>query len=109
MSMSTRSRTVLAWALWLVSFGCCAGGLAVTLAVTRPLTVSVLAEGAVGGVEPEPLGDLGRRAALGASDDVGHDAPWMSDKQVIQGWALPGWARSAAGHTSSVPAVTSWP
>jgi hypothetical protein len=44
--MSTRSRTVVAWALWLASFGCCAGGLAVTLAVTRPLTVGVLAEGA---------------------------------------------------------------
>jgi hypothetical protein len=44
--MPTRSRTVLAWALWLASFGCCAGGLAVTLAVTRPLTVGVLAEGA---------------------------------------------------------------
>jgi hypothetical protein len=44
--MPTRSRTVLARALWLVSFGCCAGGLAVTLAVTRPLTAAVLAEGA---------------------------------------------------------------
>jgi len=42
----TRSRTVLAWCLWLATFGCCAGGLAVTLAVTRPLTVAVLAEGA---------------------------------------------------------------
>jgi hypothetical protein len=42
----TRSRTVLAWAMWLVSFGCCAGGLVVTLAVTRPLTAGVLAEGA---------------------------------------------------------------
>jgi hypothetical protein len=45
-TMPTRSRTVLAWALWLASFGCCAGGLAVTLAVTRPLTAAVLAEGA---------------------------------------------------------------
>jgi hypothetical protein len=44
--MPTRDRTALAWALWLVSFGCCAGGLVVTLAVTRPLTVAVLAEGA---------------------------------------------------------------
>jgi len=38
---------VLAWSLWLVAFGCCAGGLVVTLAVIRPLTVAVLAEGAV--------------------------------------------------------------
>jgi hypothetical protein len=44
-----RSRTTaaLAWALWLATFGCCAAGLAVTLAVYRPLTLGVLAEGAV--------------------------------------------------------------
>jgi hypothetical protein len=30
--------------------------------------------GAVGGVEPEPLGDLGRCAALGTGDGVRHDA-----------------------------------
>ena len=35
-----------AWALWLATFGCCAAGLAVTLAVVRPLTVAVLVEGA---------------------------------------------------------------
>jgi hypothetical protein len=38
---------VLAWALWLVTFGCCAAGLLVTLAITRPLTLARLAEGAV--------------------------------------------------------------
>jgi hypothetical protein len=38
---------VLAWALWLVSFGCCAAGLGVTLAIYRPLTLGVLVEGAV--------------------------------------------------------------
>jgi hypothetical protein len=27
---------VLAWALWLVTFGCCAAGLLVTLAIYRP-------------------------------------------------------------------------
>jgi hypothetical protein len=43
---NARSRTLLAWWLWLVAFGCCAAGLVVTLAVTRPLTVGVLAEGA---------------------------------------------------------------
>jgi hypothetical protein len=42
-----RTRVVLAWALWLVTFGCCAAGLLVTLAIVRPLTLSVLAEGAV--------------------------------------------------------------
>ena len=42
----TRTRTLLAWSLWLATLGCCAAGLAVTLAVVRPLTVAVLAEGA---------------------------------------------------------------
>jgi hypothetical protein len=37
---------VLAWSLWLATLGCCAAGLAVTLAVTRPLTIAVLVEGA---------------------------------------------------------------
>src|SRR5215218_10459683 len=41
-----RTRSLLAWSLWLATFGCCAAGLAVTLAVTRPLTIAVLAEGA---------------------------------------------------------------
>jgi hypothetical protein len=44
--MQPRTRTLLAWAFWLATFGCCAAGLAVTLAVTRPLTVAVLVEGA---------------------------------------------------------------
>jgi hypothetical protein len=44
--MQPRTRTVLAWSLWLGAFGCCAAGLAETLAVTRPLTLAVLAEGA---------------------------------------------------------------
>jgi len=45
--MQLRTRTALAWSLWLASFGCCAGGLVVTLALTRPLTAGLLAEGAV--------------------------------------------------------------
>jgi hypothetical protein len=43
----TRARVVLAWALWLFIFGCCAAGLLVTLAIYRPLTLEVLAEGAI--------------------------------------------------------------
>jgi hypothetical protein len=42
-----RTTAALAWALWLVTFGCCAAGLGVTLAVYRPLTVGVLVEGAI--------------------------------------------------------------
>jgi hypothetical protein len=44
--MRTRTRTLVAWSLWLVTLGCCAAGLVVTLVVTRPLTLAVLAEGA---------------------------------------------------------------
>jgi hypothetical protein len=42
-----RTTTIVAWGLWLATFGCCAGGLLITLALTRPLTLAVLAEGAV--------------------------------------------------------------
>jgi hypothetical protein len=44
--MQIRTRTILACSLWLAAFGCCAAGLLVTLAVTRPLTIGVLADGA---------------------------------------------------------------
>ena len=47
--MSTRApeqEPLLAWSLWLVTFGCCAAGLLVALVVTRPLTLAVLVEGA---------------------------------------------------------------
>jgi hypothetical protein len=46
-ALRSRTRAVLAWALWLVTFGSCAAGLLVTLAIVRPLTLGVLAEGAV--------------------------------------------------------------
>jgi hypothetical protein len=37
---------MLAWSVWLATIGCCAAGLLVTLAVTRLLTLAVLARGA---------------------------------------------------------------
>jgi hypothetical protein len=46
-STRARSRSLLAWWLWLVTFGCCTAGLLVALVVTRPLTLAVLVEGAV--------------------------------------------------------------
>jgi hypothetical protein len=46
LTLQPRARTTLAWSLWLASFGCCAAGLVVALAVRRPLTAAVLAEGA---------------------------------------------------------------
>jgi hypothetical protein len=45
--LRSRTRAVLAWALWVITFGCCAAGLLVTLAIVRPLTLSVLGEGAL--------------------------------------------------------------
>jgi hypothetical protein len=45
-ALRSRTKAVLAWGLWLVTFGCCAAGLLVTLAIYRPLTLGVLAEGA---------------------------------------------------------------
>jgi hypothetical protein len=44
--MRARTRTLVAWSLWLATSGCCAAGLVVTLVLTRPLTLAVLAEGA---------------------------------------------------------------
>jgi hypothetical protein len=46
LKLQPRTRTTLAWSLWLASFGCCAAGLVMALAVRRPLTAAVLAEGA---------------------------------------------------------------
>jgi len=46
LELHARTRTRLAWSLWLATFGCCAAGLVVTLALTRPLTLGVLAQGA---------------------------------------------------------------
>jgi hypothetical protein len=45
--LGPRTRLVLAWALWLATFGCCAAGLLVTLAISRPLTLAALVEGAL--------------------------------------------------------------
>jgi hypothetical protein len=47
LSPSPRTRTVLAWLLFAATFGCLAAGLAVALALVRPLTLAVLAEGAL--------------------------------------------------------------
>jgi hypothetical protein len=54
-SVRTRTRTVLAWSLWLASLGCCAAGLLATLLWVRPLTLSLLAQRAAQAVA-YPLG-----------------------------------------------------
>jgi hypothetical protein len=46
MTLPQRTRTVLAWALWLATMGCCAAGLVAALLVARPLTAQVVLEGA---------------------------------------------------------------
>ena len=46
MEPHARTRTVLAWSSWLVTFGCCAAGLVATLLLTRSLTLAVLVAGA---------------------------------------------------------------
>ena len=46
MTLQPRTRTTLAWSLWLASMGCCAGGLLAALLWVRPLTLGTLAGGA---------------------------------------------------------------
>jgi Flp pilus assembly protein TadB len=45
-----RTRTLLAWLLFAATFGCLAAGLVVALLLVRPLTLAVLAEGALAAV-----------------------------------------------------------
>jgi hypothetical protein len=45
--MNLQRRTMLAWCMWLATFAFLAAGLAVAVAVVRPLTLRVLAAGAV--------------------------------------------------------------
>ena len=47
MTVAPRTRTVLAWLLFAATFCCLAAGLVVALALVRPLTPALLAEGAL--------------------------------------------------------------
>jgi hypothetical protein len=95
---------MLAWSLWLATFGCCAAGLAITLALTRPLTLAILAEGAAyAGAYPlgyatiglvlslrrpaNPIGWLYAAAGLTWSLGIPLD-PWVTH-QVSAGRPLP--------------------
>jgi hypothetical protein len=42
-SVPARTKTLLAWSLWLATLGCCAGGLLAALLWIRPLTLELLA------------------------------------------------------------------
>jgi hypothetical protein len=102
--MRTRTRTLLAWSLWLATFACCAAGLVVTLVVTRPLTLAVLAEGAAFAVAfplgyatvglvlslrrpGNPIGWLFAASGLAWSLTVPFD-PWV-DRLILTGQPLP--------------------
>ena len=117
--MRVRSRTLLAWSLWLATFGCLVGGLVVTLFVTRPLTSDVLVTGAFDGAiwllfatiglvltlrRPDnPIGWLYAAAGLVWSVYVPWD-PWV-DLLLRTGRPLPPAARLAALAGDSLWAV----
>jgi len=46
-NLQPQARTVLAWCIWLATFGCCAAGLVATLLLTRQLTAGMLVDGAI--------------------------------------------------------------
>ena len=117
--MHMRSRTLLAWSLWLGTFGCLAGGLAVTLALTRPLTADVLLQGAGDAIPwllfatiglvltlrrpTNPIGWLYAAAGLVWTLNVPWD-PWV-DQLLRTGRPLPLAARLAALAGDSLWAV----
>jgi predicted lipoprotein with Yx(FWY)xxD motif len=105
-----RNRTLLAWLLFVATFGCLAGGLVVTLFVTRPLTADALVDGAfeastwllfatIGLVltlrrPANPIGWLYAAAALAWTAYVPWD-PWV-DQLLRTGRPLPSAAHLAA-------------
>jgi hypothetical protein len=112
-----RTKAVLAWSLWLATFGCLAGGLVVTLFVTRPLTADVLLDGAFEGAiwllfatiglvltlrRPDnPIGWLYAAAGLAWTVYVPWD-PWV-DQLLRTGHALP-----PAAHLAALAGDTLW-
>jgi hypothetical protein len=117
--LRVRSRTLLAWSLWLATFGCLIGGLVVTLFVTRPLTSDVLLTGAFDGAiwllfatiglvltlrrPANPIGWLYAAAGLVWAAYVPWD-PWV-DLLLRTGRPLPAVARLAALAGDSLWAV----
>jgi hypothetical protein len=116
--MNLQRRTVLAWGLWLVTFGLLAAGLAVTVAVVRPLTLRILAAGAVEAVTfslafatvglvltlrrpANPIGWLYAGAGLGGSLTTPL-APWV-DQLLAEQRPLP-----LAAQLNAVVADLNW-
>jgi hypothetical protein len=117
-----RTRTTAAWLLFLATFGCCAAGLAVTLAVTRPLTAGVLVQGAVEALAfrlgfatvglvltlrrpANPIGWLYAAAGLVWSLDV-PGTPWLAElARAHRALPLAAKLTALAGETNWAPAV----
>jgi hypothetical protein len=116
--MNLQRRTVLAWGLWLVTFGLLAAGLVVAVAVVRPLTLRVLAAGAVEAVTfslafatvglvltlrrpANPIGWLYAGAGLGGSLTTPL-APWV-DQLLAEQRPLP-----LAAQLNAVVADLNW-
>ena len=115
MKLRERTRTILAWSMWLATFGCCAAGLAVALALIRPLTLAVLAEGAANALAfplgfatiglvmtlrlpANPIGWLYTAAGLAWAWDIPF-GPWV-EQLVRDGRPLPPVAQLVAAFSS---------
>jgi hypothetical protein len=122
MRLHPRTRKALAWLLWAATMACCAAGLVVTLFVTRPLTVGVLAEGAAFAVAfplgyatvglvltlrrpASPIGWLFAISGLFWSVTIPLD-PWV-DQLIVTGRPLPLLAQVGAlvGEYNWAPAI----
>jgi hypothetical protein len=111
LTLLPRTRTTLAWSLWLASMGCCAGGLLAALLWVRPLTPALLTRGAATALAfpvgyatiglvlslrrpANPIGWL--YAASGLAWALGEPfQPWL-DQLVRDHWPLPVAAQLAA-------------
>jgi hypothetical protein len=117
--MHLGSRTLLAWLVFLATFACLAGGLVVTLLVTRPLTTDAVVDGAFDGAiwllfatvglvltlrrPANPIGWLYAAAGLVWTLSIPWD-PWV-DQLLRGGRPLPPAARLAALAGDSLWAV----
>ena len=111
MTLQPRTRTLLAWSLWLASMGCCAGGLLAALLWVRPLTLGTLTGGAATALAfpvgyatvglvlslrrpANPIGWLYAASGLAWALDLPF-GPWL-DQLVRDHWPLPLAAQLAA-------------
>jgi hypothetical protein len=111
LTLQPRTRTTLAWSLWLASMGCCAGGLLAALLWVRPLTLGTLTGGAATALAfpvgyatvglvlslrrpANPIGWLYAASGLAWALDLPF-GPWL-EQLVRDHWPLPLAAQLAA-------------